>query len=265
MIFMNKENKPEETKAEEGIEHEPKIEQKKENILVVKKSTLFIIIVVIIAFIGGVMGLRLTGFFNSGNNTTDNNTEMIVSDSPILGNSDATVFVVEFSDYECPYCEAAEGTNYQVISYLKQRDSTWEAPVPKIIEEYVNTGKVKLVFRQYPTHQNFKAAEAAKCAQEQGKFWEYHQTLFEKYEALTVTDLKKYAADLGLDLNQFNQCLDSEKYKDSFQKDMDDGKALGVTGTPTFFIGNEEKGYEKIVGAQSFSEFKKVIESKISV
>jgi protein-disulfide isomerase len=250
---MNEENKPE----------EPKTEEKKENILVIKKSTLFIIIAVIIIFIGGIIGLKLTGFFNSGNNTTD--VEMIASDSPILGSSDANVFVVEFSDYECPYCEAAEGNNYQVISYLKQNDPNWEAPIPKIIEDYVDTGKVRLVFRQYPTHQNYKAAEAAKCAQEQGKFWEYHQTLFEKYDALTVTDLKKYAADLGLDLNQFNQCLDSGKYENSVQEDMNDGKGLGVTGTPTFFIGNEEKGYEKIVGAQSFSDFKQVIDSKISV
>lgn len=248
MIFMVEENKHEE---------------KKENILVIKKSTIFIIVAIIIIFILGIIGLRMTGFFNGGNNTT--NIEMIASDSPILGSSDANIFVVEFSDYECPYCQAAEGTNFQVISLLKQRDPKWEAPIPKITEEYVDTGKVKLVFRQYPTHQNFKAGEATKCAQEQGKFWEYHNILFEKYDTLTITDLKKYAADLGLDLNQFNQCLDSGKYENSVQKDMIDGKGLGVTGTPTFFIGNEEKGYEKIVGAQPFSEFKQVIESKISV
>jgi protein-disulfide isomerase len=252
---MNEENKTEEVISEE----------KKENILVIKKSTIFIIVIVIIAFIGGILGLRMLGFFDSENNTTDNNIEMIALDSPVMGDPNAKIFVVEYSDYECPYCEAAEGSNFQVISYLKQRDPTWEAPIPKVIEEYVNTGKVKLVFRQYPTHQNFKAAEATKCAQEQGKFWEYHQTLFENYEALTITDLKKYAADLELDLNQFSQCLDSGKYFNSVQNDMDDAKGLGVSGTPTFFIGNEEKGYEKIVGANSFSEFQKIIELKISV
>ncbi len=256
---MEHEKKPEETKEE------PKTEEKKENILVIKKSTIFIIAAVIIIFIVGIIGLRMTGFFNNGNDTT-NNIEMIASDSPILGDSDATVFVVEFSDYECPYCQAAEGTNFQVISSLKQRDPLWEAPIPKVIEEYVDTGKVKLVFRQYPIHQNAKkAAETAKCAQEQDKFWEYHEILFEKYEALSVTDLKKYASDLELDLNQFNQCLDSGKYKNSVENDISDGKDLGVIGTPTFFIGNEEKGYEKIVGAQTFSEFKKIIDSKISV
>jgi len=257
MIFMDEKKEPE--KIEES-----KTEEKKENILVIKKSTLFIIIAIIIIFIGGIIGLRITGFFNSGNNNTID-IKMITSDSPILRDSDATIFVVEFSDYECPYCQAAEGTNFQVISYLKQKDPMWEAPIPKIIEQYVNTGKVKLVFRQYPTHGNFKAGEAAKCAQEQGKFWEYHKTLFEKYDALTITDLKRYAADLGLDLNQFNQCLDSGKYEESVQNDINDGKGLGISGTPSFFIGNEEKGYEKIVGAQPFSEFKKVIDLKISV
>ncbi|NIO45001.1 MAG: thioredoxin domain-containing protein [Candidatus Aenigmarchaeota archaeon] len=255
----------EEEKKSDETKEETKTDEKKENILVIKKSTVFIIAAVIVIFIVGIIGLRMAGFFNGGNNTT-NGVEMIASDSPILGDSDADVFLVEFSDYECPYCQAAEGTNFQVISRLKQSDPLWEAPIPKVIEEYVDTGKVKLVFRQYPIHENAKkAAEAAKCAQEQDKFWDYHEILFEKYEALSATDLKKYAADLELDLNQFNQCLDSGKYKNSVENDMNDGRSLGVSGTPTFFIGNEEKGYEKIVGAESFSEFKGIIDLKISV
>ncbi len=251
----------EEEKKSEETKEETKNDEKKENILVIKKSTVFIIAAVIIISIVGIVL-----FYKPENGNTTNNIEMIAADSPVLGDSNVDIFVVEFSDYECPYCQAAEGTNFQVISLLKQRDPMWEAPIPKIIEEYVDTGKFKLVFRQYPIHENAKkAAEAAKCAQEQDKFWEYHNILFEKYDALTVTDLKRYAADLGLDLNQFNQCLDSGKYRNSVQNDLSDGKGLGVTGTPTFFIGNEEKGYEKIVGAEAFSEFKKVIDLKISV
>jgi len=154
-----------------------------------------------------------------------------------------------------------EQTN--VISSLKQTDPNWEAPIPKIIEEYVNTGKVKLIFRQYPVHLNKYPALAAKCAQEQNKFWEYHKNLFENYDSLTVTDLKKYAVDLNLNVNQFNDCLESRKYEESIQNDSNDGQGLGITGTPTFFIGSEEKGYEKIEGAESFSTFKQIIESKL--
>lgn len=190
--------------------------------------------------------------------------EYVKSDSPILGNSNATVNVIEFSDYECPYCQAAEGANQVVIADLKRKNSSWEAPVPNIINEYVNAGKVKLIFRDYPVHRNNNPALASKCAQAQGKFWEYHSILFENYNALEITDLKKYAVDLDLNVSQFNECFDSAKYLGSIQSDTSDGQCLGVGGTPTFFVGSEAKGYEKIEGAASFLDFKKVIDSKLS-
>jgi protein-disulfide isomerase len=249
---MDGENKPIEATEK------PKSE---ENIVVIKKTKIIIAFAVAIIIIGAIIGYRL---FLSNN--PNDKIEYIASDSPVLDSVNATVYVIEFSDYECPYCQASEGTNQEVISRLKEGDSTWEAPIPKVIEDYVNTGKVKLVFRSFPLHTNSKeAALAAKCAQEQGKFWEYHQVLFKKYDALTSTDLKRYAVDLNLNLSQFNQCLDSNKYEKSVENDLNDGNALGVSGTPTFFIGNDEKGYEKVVGAQSFSDFKQIIESKISV
>jgi protein-disulfide isomerase len=252
---MDEENKP--IEATEKL----KSEEKKENIVVIKKTKLIIAFAIAIIIIGAIIGYRL--FFTSN---PDGNVTYVADYSPVLGNANATVYVIEFSDYECPYCQASEGTNQEVISRLKEGDSTWEAPIPNVIEEYVNTGKVKLVFRNFPLHTNSKeAALAAFCAKEQGKFWEYHQTLFKDYDALTSNDLKKYAADLNLNLNQFNQCLDSKKYENNINNDMNDGNALGVSGTPAFFIGNEETGYEKIVGAQSFSVFKQIIESKISV
>ncbi len=252
MIFMDEENKPIEATEK------PKSE---ENIIVIKKTKIIIAFAAAIIIIGAIIGYRL--FFTSN---PDGKVEYIANYSSVLGNENATVYVIEFSDYECPYCQASEGTNQEVISRLKEGDSTWEAPIPKVIEDYVNTGKVKLVFRNFPLHTNSKeAALAAKCAQEQNKFWEYHQLLFKNYDALTSTDLKKYAVDLNLNLSQFNQCLDSKKYESNVDNDMKDGDALGVSGTPTFFIGNDEKGYEKVVGAQPFSAFKQIIESKISV
>lgn len=255
MIFMDEENKP----IEASEKATP--EEKKENVVVIKKTKLIIAFAIAIIIIGAIIGYRL--FFTNNQN---GKAGYVTSYSPVLGSVNATIYVVEFSDYECPYCQASEGTNQEVISRLKESDPSWEAPIPNVIEQYVNTGKVKLVFRNFPLHTDSKgAALAAYCANEQDKFWKYHQDLFKNYNALTNTDLKKYAVDLNLNLNQFNQCLDSKKYEKNVDADMSDGDALGVSGTPTFFIGNNEIGYEKIVGAQSFSVFKQIIDSKISV
>jgi len=197
-------------------------------------------------------------FFNKGVG------EYIRSDSPILGNLSATVNMIEFSDYECPFCQAAEGVNQDMINDIKNGKPDWQAPVPNIIKEYVDTGKVRLIFRQFPVHPtSIYPSLASKCAQEQGKFWEYHKILFQNYNALDTTNLKKYAANLSLNISQFNDCFDSKKYEQSIQTDLTDGQNLGVSGTPTFFIGNDETGYVKIVGAASFSDFKQVIDSKL--
>ncbi|MEM5872552.1 MAG: thioredoxin domain-containing protein [Candidatus Aenigmatarchaeota archaeon] len=223
-----------------------------EKVIVVKKSRILIAVIIVLAILAIL-------FFRTGK------AEYVTKENPVLGNLNAKVNVIEFSDYECPFCEAAEGYNEDVIKMLKQNDPNWEAPIPNIIKDYVNTGKVKLVFRHFPLHRNSKnAALAAKCAQEQDKFWEYHNILFKNYNSLTITDLKKYAVDLNLNIVQFNSCLDSEKYKESVENDLKDGSNLGVSGTPTFFIGNEEIGYEKIVGAQPYYVFKQVIESKLT-
>ena len=226
-------------------------EENKGKTIVIRKKLLIAIAIFVIAL----LVLAFFYFKPSG--------KVLSDDSHVLGNPNATIYVVEFSDYECPFCQASEGTNQEekIISSLKRIDPSWEAPIPKVIEEYVNTGKVKLVFRQFPVHPNKNPAFAVKCAQEQDKFWEYHKILFENYNALAITDLKKYAADLNLNLIQFNDCFESRKYEDSIQNDLNDGMGVGVSGTPTFFIGNEVKGFEKIEGAQSFSIFKEKIES----
>ncbi len=237
------------------VEENKATEEKKEGKIIVISKRLIIIAVSIVIVLA--ISAFLFYYKPSG--------KLLADDSPVLGDPNATVYVVEFSDYECPFCQASEGTNQELIANLKQKDPSWQAPIPNVIENYVNTGKVKLVFRQFPVHGNNNPALASKCAQEQGKFWEYHKNLFENYNALSETDLKRYAADLNLDLTQFNQCLDSKKYQKNIDNDLSDGRSLGISGTPTFFIGNNETGYEKIVGAQSFSVFKQIIDSKISV
>lgn len=223
--------------------------------IVIGKKKLYIAIIAIIAIaaVAAFLYFRPSG-----------NAEYITPDNPILGNQSAGINVVEFSDYECPFCQAAEGANQQVISQLKQSDPTWQAPVPGVIESYVNTGKVRLVFRQFPVHSNNNPALASECAKEQGRFWEYHNLLFENYDSLSVTDLEKYAVDMNLNATQFNECLESQRYLGVIQRDLSDGQALGVSGTPTFFIGNDQIGYEKVVGAQSFAAFAQVIDLMLS-
>lgn len=167
-----------------------------------------------------------------------------IEGEPILGNPDARVTMIEFSDFQCPFC-----ARYDLTAF------------PQIKKEYVDTEKVKIVFKNFPLpiHQNAEiAAEASECAFEQGKFWEYREKLFSNQQNLSIENLKQYAKDLGLDQEKFNNCLDSGKFKEEVKGDLNEGVDVGIDGTPTFFINGE-----KIVGAQPFSEFQKVIEDKL--
>jgi protein-disulfide isomerase len=133
----------------------------------------------------------------------------------------------------------------------------------QIEDTYVTTGKVKIAFKQFPLtniHQNSeKAAEASLCANDQGKFWEMHNKMFENNNVLDVNSLKGYAKLLGLNTNDFNTCLDSGKYADQVQKDQQEGIALGITGTPSFIINGK-----LVTGALPFSEFQKVIDAELA-
>ena len=170
--------------------------------------------------------------------------EVSVDDDPMKGDLNAPVTIIEFSEYQCPFCK-------------KYVDETYQ----KIMEEYVDTGKVRYIFRDFPLgfHPNAKpAAIASECAHEQGKFWEYHDLLFENQNSLNLENYKKWAVDLGLDTEQFNGCLDSEKYKKEVEKDLADGQSYGVSGTPAFFVNGK-----MISGAQPFAAFKQAIEEAL--
>lgn len=169
--------------------------------------------------------------------------EVSVDDDPVKGEAGAPVTLVEFSDFQCPFCERG-----------------WEI-MKQVEEEYVKTGKVKIVFRDFPLefHDKAKAAAmAAECADEQGKFWEYHDKLFENQGELSMENFKKWAGELGLDGSQFNECLDSEKYKAEVEKDMGEGQEYGVSGTPAFFVNGR-----MITGAQPYEVFKEAIEEAL--
>lgn len=120
---------------------------------------------------------------------------------------------------------------------------------------------MRIVFRDYPlpNHpQAQPAAEAAQCANDQGKFWEYHDKLFQNQRAMEPDNLKQYATDLGLNLEAFNECVDSRKYRADVQRDLQEGKKIGVTGTPAFFINGRF-----LSGAQPFENFKAVIDQEL--
>ena len=123
--------------------------------------------------------------------------------------------------------------------------------------------RIHLVYREYPlpNHQNAKpAAEAGQCANEQGKFWPYHDRLFANQQRLTVPDLKQHAVELGLDAARFNACVDSHKYASVVEKDIAMGNEAGVNGTPAFFINGR-----MISGAQPFDVFKKIIDDELNL
>lgn len=163
----------------------------------------------------------------------------------ILGNPEAPVTLIEYSDYQCPFCQ----------KFFKETE-------PLIRKNYIETGKVKMVYRDFPLpgHPYAEpAAEAANCAKDQGKFWAYHDAIFQKQNELPTLDYLKLANELGLDTNQFKKCLGDQKYKDKIKKDYEGGASIGVNGTPTFFINGKQ-----IIGAQPYSVFEKAIEEALS-
>lgn len=164
---------------------------------------------------------------------------------PVKGDENAPVTITEWSDFECPFC-----TRF------------YEQTYPQIIEEYVETGKVKFVYRHFPLnfHPNAqKAAEATECALEQDKFWEMHDVLFEKGVSGGVASFKQYAQDLGLDTEEFNECLDSGRMADEVANDMREGQDAGVRGTPGFLVNDQ-----LVSGAQPFENFKTIIEAELA-
>lgn len=163
----------------------------------------------------------------------------------VLGSKDASVTIIEFSDFQCPFCE----------KFFTQT-------FPQIKKNYIQTGKIKYVYRDYPLdiHQYAnKAAQAAKCGDEQGKFWEFHDKIFENQNSLNNESFSQFAKELGLNTNEFNNCLDSGRKVQNVLKDFQDGNSYGVTGTPTFFINGKE-----LVGAQPYEVFQQIIEEKLN-
>lgn len=163
-------------------------------------------------------------------------------DDPQLGPDSAKVTIVEFSDFQCPYCK-------------RFRDTTFDA----LVEKYGDD--IRIVYRDFPLSfhpQAQIAAEAAECANEQEKFWEMHDVIYANQEILSDDAYSGFASQLDLDTGKFDECLSSNKYAEEILADQKDGEAYGVTGTPTFFI----NGWI-LIGAQPLSEFEKLIDQEL--
>lgn len=171
-----------------------------------------------------------------------------IDDDPMKGDESATVTIVEFSDFECPYCARFYKDTYK-----------------KLVSEYVNKGKVKFVYRDFPLsfHNNAKTASiAANCAKEQGgdtAYFKYHDKLYENQSSLGVVNFKKWAKEFNLDSVKFDKCLNDKKQAAEVDKDFKDGQSYGVSGTPAFFVNGR-----KLTGAQPFSVFKTLIEEELA-
>ena len=175
---------------------------------------------------------------------------------PVEGDGDAHVAIVEFTDFQCPFCG-----RYMQESF------------PSIYANYIKTGKVKYYYRDFPlSFHEFAApaAKAARCAGDQGKFWEMHDSLFANQQALTQQDITDRATKLGLDTAKFNQCLADNKYTDLMQKNENEANGWGISGTPSFFIGmigsdGKVMSVDKtIVGAQPYETFQSAIDAELA-
>lgn len=178
----------------------------------------------------------------------------------VMGNIDAPVTIIEFADFECPFCK-----------------KSFEELFPQLKRDYIDTGKVKFVYRDFPLdfHENArKEAEAAECARDQGgdaSYYRYHDQIYIQTKSngtgLALTQLPVIAKTLGLNTLQFQQCLDSSKYADEVEKDYQDGMSAGITGTPGWFIGKSNNDNTitapAVEGAQPYAVFKTLIEEQL--
>ncbi|HLD57771.1 MAG TPA: thioredoxin domain-containing protein [archaeon] len=181
------------------------------------------------------------GFSSIGGSITKELKAPSADDDPRIGGENSSVTIIEFGCLECKYTKKAEETR------------------KALTEKYGN--KVKIIFRNFPIPSHplsREAAEASECADDQGKYWEYHDKMFENQKGMTIEKMKQLAVDVGIDGEEFNQCFDSGKFRDEVEKDRQDGLGAGIYGTPTFFINGMP-----IVGPAKIEEFTKIIDEEL--
>ena len=200
--------------------------------------------------VGIIAGGFLAIYSGPEKNTTNlTPSKLIENGSPILGESNAPITILEWGDYQCTFCYKFHQNTLDVIN-----------------EEFIKTGKVKLVFKDFPLNgpDSVLAAEASYCAHDQGKYWEYHNELYKNWGGertgwVTRESVDRFASTTGLDLQEFNKCLDEHKYQNKVNELYDFGREIGIDATPSFLVFNDEK-IIKIRGNQPLEVFLKTID-----
>jgi protein-disulfide isomerase len=187
-----------------------------------------------------------------------NTNDLLKGAAGVLGKNSAPVVLIEYSDFQCPFCRA-----------------WFESSKEQLIKEYVESGKVQFMYKDLPLSFHLMAmpyAIAARCAGEQGKFWEMHDKIFSEQAklgqgtitSLTADDIKKWASELGLNTDSFNSCLGSNKFSSQISANSSEATSLGINGTPSFFIGKRGGSGTIVEGAVPYSTLKQSIESMLS-
>lgn len=207
----------------------------------------FLLIPVITGIIAGVF----MAFYPESEQNSEilTKTNLIQNGSPILGKSSAPITILEWGDYQCTYCHRFHDTTLDILE-----------------QDYIQTGKVNLVFKDFPLNgpDSILAAEASYCAEDQGKYWQYHDELYKNWGGentgwVTRWSLNAFGTTIGLDLDKFNQCLDDHKYQEKVNVLYQFGKDIGIDATPSFLIFNGEK-IIKIRGNQPLETFLKTLD-----
>jgi protein-disulfide isomerase len=181
-----------------------------------------------------------------------------IKGSPVMGNADAPVTMIEFTDFQCPFCRRYSNGTFS-----------------QIIKDYVKTGKVRYVVRQFPLKpihpKAVKASEASLCAGDQGKYWEMHDRIFKQTRSFEQEEWVRLAEGLGLEMSSFRDCLENGMKTSEVERDIKEGTALGMSGTPGFFLGRTDpenpdkfKAVEMIRGAQPYPQFKRTIDKLLN-
>ena len=207
----------------------------------------YFLIPVIIGLAAGVISVNYSAESNDSNKLTES--KLIEDGSPIKGDPGAPITILEWGDYQCTFCYKFHQNTLDIIN-----------------EDFIKTSKVKLVFKDYPLNgpDSLLAAEASYCAQDQEKYWQYHDELYKNWGGertgwITRVSLNGFAETIDLNLNEFNDCLDNHTYKDRVNTHYQFGKELGIDATPSFLVFNEEK-IIKIRGNQPLDVFLKTFD-----
>ena len=213
-------------------------------------SKLYFAIPVIIGIVSGVFLTISLSEPESNSELLLTKSKLIENGSPILGNSNAPITILEWGDYQCTFCYRFHETTLLVLK-----------------EDYIDTGKIKMIFKDFPLngHDSVLAAEASYCANDQGKYWEYHNELYKNWGGertgwITKYTLTAFANTIGLDSDKFTSCLDEHRHKEKVDQLYQFGKSIGVDATPSFLVFNDEK-IIKIRGNQPLEVFIQTIET----